>query len=94
VVLLNRVGVTSGDSDGYVNAGMLVTLIASPTAHDAHFYQDFNPAYDSSGQVTGTWLADGRTTPLGTSRGSRSHFNGLDPNGAWTLLFADRSAGD
>jgi subtilisin-like proprotein convertase family protein len=93
VVLVNRVGVTSGNPDGYANSGMLVTLSAS-AANDIHFYQNYSPAYNSSGQVTGNWQADGRTSPLDTSRGSLSSFNGLDPNGTWTLFFADRSAGD
>jgi subtilisin-like proprotein convertase family protein len=93
VVLVNRVGATSGNSDGYPNAGMLVTLTSSLADNDIHFYQDFNPAYNGSGQVTGTWQADGRANPLDTSRGSLSYFNGLDPNGTWTLFFADRSAG-
>ena len=93
VVLVNRVGMTSGNLDGYPNSGMLVTLTSSSTAHDIHFYQDYSPAYNSSGQVTGTWQADGRTNPLGSSRGSLSYFSGLDPNGTWTLFFADRSVG-
>ena len=93
VVLVNRVGVTSSNPDGYPNAGMLVTLSASAT-HDIHYYQNFSPVYNSSGQVTGTWQADGRTNPLDTSRGSLSYFNGANPNGTWTLFFADRSVGD
>ena len=93
VVLVNRVGTTSGDPDGYANSGMSVTL-SSSAAHDIHFYQDFSPSYNSSGQVTGTWQPDGRTNPLDTSRGSLSYFNGLDPNGTWTLFFADRSPSD
>jgi subtilisin-like proprotein convertase family protein len=94
VVLVNRVGMTSGNPDGYPNSGMLVTLTAAATAQDIHSYQNFVPEYNTSGQVTGTWQADGRTNPLDTSRGSLSYFNGLDPTGTWTLFFADRSAGD
>ena len=94
VVLLNRVGTTAGNSDGYANSGFLVTLTADSAAHDIHFYQNYSPNYNSSGQVTGAWQADGRTNPLDTSRGSLSFFNGLDPNGTWTLFFADRSASD
>ena len=92
VVLVNRVGLTSGNPDGYHNSGMLVTL-SSSAPQDIHFYQDFTPAYNGSGQVTGAWQADGRANPLDTSRGSLSYFNGLDPNGTWTLFFADRSVG-
>ena len=91
---MNRVGMTSGNPDGYPNSGMLVTLTSASTANDIHFYQNFSPAYNGSGQLTGTWQADGRTSPLDTSRGSLSSFNGLDPNGTWTLFFADLSPGD
>jgi subtilisin-like proprotein convertase family protein len=93
VVLVNRVGMSSANPDGYLNPGMLVTLTSSPTAPDIHFYQNNSPVYNSSGQVTGAWQADGRTDPLGTSRGSLSQFNGLNPNGTWTLFFADLSPG-
>ena len=93
VVLVNRVGMTSGNPDGYLNPGMLITLTPSSTAPDIHSYQNYSPVYNSSGQVTGTWQADGRTDPLGASRGSLSQFNGLDPNGTWTLFFADLSPG-
>jgi hypothetical protein len=72
---------------------MLVTLSAS-AAYDIHSYQSYSPAYNSSGQIAGTWQADERTSPLDTSRSSLSAFNGLDPNGTWTLFFADLSAGD
>lgn len=94
VVLVNRVGVTSTDSDGYGNTGFLVTLSASLSAQDIHNYQSYSPSYNGSGQLTGTWQADGRANPLDTTRGSLSSFNGYDPNGTWTLFFADMSAGD
>ena len=93
VVLLNRVGVTGSDPDGYADSGFSVTLAAS-AAHDIHFYQNFSPSYNGSGQLTGTWQADGRTDPLSSSRGSLSDFNGYNPNGTWTLFFADQAAGD
>jgi subtilisin-like proprotein convertase family protein len=93
VVLVNCVGETASNPYGYANAGMLVTLTSSPTAQDIHFYQNYSPVYNSSGQLTGTWQADGRANPLDTARGSLSQFNGLDPNGTWTLFFAEPSAG-
>ena len=93
VVLLNRVGVTGGDPDGYAGTGFSVTLAAS-AAHDIHFYENFSPSYNGSGQLTGTWQADGRANPLDTSRTSLTSFDGLDPNGTWTLFFADQSPGD
>jgi subtilisin-like proprotein convertase family protein len=94
VVLINRVGVTSGNPDGYANSGFLVTLTADSAASDIHFYQNYTPVYNSSGQLTGTWQADGRTSPLDTARGSLSYFDGLNANDTWTLFFADRSTGD
>src|ERR1043166_5732812 len=93
VVLLNRVGVTSLDTDGYPNSGFNVTL-AADAAHDIHFYQNFSPSYNGSGQLTGTWQADGRANPLDTTRTSLASFDGLNPNGTWTLFFADQSPGD
>ena len=93
VVLLNRVGVTGSDPDGYADSGFSVTLAAS-ASHDIHFYQDFSPTYNGNGQLTGTWQADGRSDPLSSSRGSLTDFNGLNPNGTWTLFFADQSPGD
>ncbi|PWU13391.1 MAG: hypothetical protein C5B50_19470 [Verrucomicrobia bacterium] len=93
VVLLDRVGVTSSNPDGYGDTGFQVTLSAS-ASHDIHFYQNFSPSYNSDGQLTGTWQADGRTDPLSSTRGSLSAFNGLNPNGTWTIFFADESAGE
>src|SRR5262249_36122546 len=89
----NRVGVTASDSDGYANAGFSVTLSASAT-HDIHFYQNFGPSYNGNGQLTGTWQADGRTSPLSNTRTSLGTFDGFNPNGTWTLFFADQNAGD
>ena len=94
VVLLDRVGVTAVNSDGYADTGFLVTLTADPSAHDIHFYQDYSHSYNGDGKVTGTWQADGRTDPLSNTRGSLSDYNGLNPNGTWTIFFADRSPGD
>jgi len=105
VVLLNRVGVGSGgvyNSAGYGNPGMNITL-SDQGANNIHFYQNNSPAYNGSGQLTGTYQPDGRnvspltapatlgatspTTPL-------SSFNGLNGNGSWTLFIADVSPGD
>ena len=93
VVLLNRVGVTGTDPDGYASSGFSITLAAN-AAHDIHFYQNFSPSYNGSGQLTGTWQADGRTDPLTSSRGSLDAFDGYNPNGTWTLFFADQNVGD
>jgi subtilisin-like proprotein convertase family protein len=92
VVLVNRVGMTASNPDGYDNTGFQVTLSTALGAHDIHYYQDYSPSYNGSGQLTGEWQADGRSDPLGYSRGSLTQFDGLNPNGTWTLFFADMSA--
>jgi subtilisin-like proprotein convertase family protein len=97
-VLLNRVGRTSTSDYGYTTPGFLVTLTGSATA-DIHNYQSLSPAYNGSGQLTGTWGADGRdvtpTVALNTSSrtATLAAFNGLNPNGDWTLYIRDVSPG-
>jgi hypothetical protein len=102
VPLLNRVGVTSGNSFGYGNTGFDVTLSSSASgAQDVHFYGNYTPSFNGSGQLTGTWQPDGRvidpqTSPSGFDSASRVSFgsyNGLNPNGTWTLFIADLSSG-
>ena len=93
-VLLNRVGVTAGNSAGYGASGMNVTF------SDAGPFNIHNVPVPTSG---GTYQPDGRNvnplTPagtLGTTTPSTplSSFNGVDPNGSWTLFIADVSGGD
>jgi hypothetical protein len=105
VPLLNRVGVTGtggggGNPDGYATPGFNITLNSSG-AHDIHFYQNYSPSYNGSGQLMGTWQPDGRaidpqSSPATFDSASRVNFgsfNGINPNGTWTLIFADLSAG-
>lgn len=101
-VLLDRVGMSSSNPDGYGNAGMDITLSGAVNT-DIHAYQTLGPSYDGSGQLTGTWGADGRTvSPLGPPasfdaaprNATLASFNGLDANGGWTIFFADLSPGD
>lgn len=102
VPLLNRVGVTAtggGSSFGYSDTGFNITL--SSTGTDVHFYGANSPSFNGSGQLTGTWQVDGRAIDPNSSPGdfdsaSRvtfSGYNGMNPNGNWTLFFADVSAG-
>jgi len=100
-VLLNRVGVSDANPDGYGNTGFSVTLSGS-TLTDIHNYQALSPSYNGSGQLTGTWGADGRSiTPDASGstfdsaprNATLSTLNGSDPNGSWTLFIADQSGG-
>ena len=94
-VLLNRTGRTASNPSGYGDSGFDVTFDDAAVNGDIHSYRDsVNPA---GGALTGTWQPDGRTTNpnsvlLTDARPALlSSFNGLDPNGAWTLFVADVS---
>ncbi len=97
-VLLNRVGRTSTDDDGYGTPGFAVTLVGNAAA-DIHRYESLNPAYNVAGQLTGTWGSDGRDVSPDVSLDTTARtatldeFRGMDPNGEWTLFFLDASAG-
>lgn len=92
VVLLNCIGVTSGNPAGYLNPGMNVTFDDS-AATDIHLHGTV------TGILTGTWQPDGRTadpsvvTDASSRVTSLASFNGLDPNGSWTLALQDVSFG-
>ena len=84
VTLLNRVGTGSGNpiqsAFGFSTAGFNnVTLDDAATGGSIHNVQ--NPG----SLPTVSYTADG---------GSLASFNGMDPNGTWTLFFADLSAGN
>jgi subtilisin-like proprotein convertase family protein len=87
-VLLNRIGSTSGNPGGSGVSGMNV-LLSDSYATDIHTALN-NP-------LTGNFAPDGRNvnpfTALNTDPRTAllSSFNGLDPNGTWTLFFADVS---
>lgn len=90
VVLINRLGVSSGNPFGYADAGMNVTLAASAANGNIHNYGgDFTP--------TGTYTADGRAIdPLASPSAfdaagttGMADFYGADANGNWTLYVAD-----
>jgi len=87
-VLLNRVGRTSVNPDGSTVSGMTVSLSDS-------YFTDIHNA--SSNPLTGNFAPDGRnvnpfnalnTDPRNATLGN---FYELDPNGSWTLYFADLS---
>ena len=94
-VLLNRVGRTAANPFGYFDSGFDVTFDDAAVNGDIHSYRDLvNPA---GGVLTGIWQPDGRTTNPNSALltdprpALLSSFNGLDPNGAWTLFVADVS---
>lgn len=97
-VLLNRTGVTAGNSFGYSDAGFNITLDQSGA--NIHSYQlTLNPG---GGQLTGTWAADGRNIDpqsaaaafdSASTAANLSVFNNIVPNGTWTLFLADLSGG-
>jgi subtilisin-like proprotein convertase family protein len=100
-VLLNRAGRTDANESGYSNPGFAVTLSGSAST-DLHLYQANSPSYNGNGQLAGLWAADGRDVDPESSGAvfdgaardaSLSGFNGLNPNGNWTLFFADVSSG-
>jgi hypothetical protein len=102
VPLLNRVGVQTSDAFGYGDTGFAITL-SSAGAYDVHWYQTHTTSgdYNGSGQLTGTWRPDGRAIDPASSPSSFdapgtvsfANFQGLNPNGTWTLFVADLSSG-
>jgi hypothetical protein len=99
VVLLNRAGVTSGNSFGYGDAGFNITLTDSAST-DIHLYGG-----NGGSQLTGSYKPDGRNIdPLSTGAtfdsAARQNsgapfglFNNVDPHGEWKLFIADMSGG-
>jgi subtilisin-like proprotein convertase family protein len=96
-VLLNRTGRANDNPYGYGDAGMDVTFTL--TGNDIHNYQDYTLP-EGGGPLTGEWAPDGRyinpMTVLDTDTPSSllGSFNGVDPNGDWTLFLADLDFGD
>ena len=84
-VLLNRVGTGGGNTYGYANAGFDIT-VSDSGATGLHNYQDNSSSYNG-GQLTGNWQPDSGGLSFATRYGSS------DPNGTWSLFFADLSQG-
>jgi subtilisin-like proprotein convertase family protein len=100
-VLLNRVGVQSGNAFGYSDSGFHVTL-TDTAINNLHFYQSVSYTLDTSGALTGIWGVDGRNIDPATNAATLgstsptatlSQFVGTNPNGEWTLFLADSSGG-
>ena len=89
-VLLNRVGVGTGNPLGSSGSGLITLVLASSAANNIH---------TSLGNgTTGTFAPDGRAIdPLSapsafdsaSTAANFSAFNGTSPNGTWTLYFVD-----
>ena len=98
IPLLNRVGTGTGNAFGYSDAGLNLTF-TDAAAHNIHSYQTVS-GYSITGGAT--WQPDGRTINPVTSVPSAfdaagtvtfANLTGLNPNGDWTLVFADLSTG-
>jgi subtilisin-like proprotein convertase family protein len=107
-ILLNRVGRNSSHSLGYPDAGFgpgapaNAFTLDDQASTDVHLYRNGAFSLNGSGQLTGSWQPDGRTLdPLSPASVFDSaarpailnSFNGIDPNGLWTLFIADVSSG-
>ncbi len=98
VPLLNRPGVGTGNAFGYSDSGLNVTF-TDAAANNIHLYQSVG-GYSITGEAT--WKPDGRAINPVTSSPAAfdaaatvtlGALNGLSPNGSWTLVLADVSAG-
>ncbi len=88
VTLLNRIGVSSGNPFGNSSSGFNNITLDS-TSTDIH---------TASGTLAGTYGADGRQiSPLSSAASFdaagtatlNGSYGGMNPNGTWTLFFAD-----
>ena len=92
-VLLNRPGRSLVDQFGSGATDLSVIL-------DDNALADIHTAIPTSGVVTGNYQPDGRVidpdNALDTTQRTAflSSFNGLDPNGDWSLYVADVASGD
>lgn len=99
-VLLNRTGVTTGNSFGYSDPGFSVTF-TDTAANSIHLYQANSPTFNGTGQLLGTWAPDGneidpQSNPSlfnANAANDLTSFLGNAANGNWTLFVADMSPG-
>jgi hypothetical protein len=96
-VLLNRVGRTTSNTNGYGDDGFDV-MFADVASHDIHNYRLYTNLTAGTA-LTGLWQPDGRFVDpsLVTSNSARtaplSTLNGMDAQGEWTLFLADLDPG-
>ena len=92
-VLVNRIGRTLGSDLGSPISGFTTVMFSDTGANG-----DIHSAAGSS--ITGAWEPDGRfidpASALDTTPRTAllSSFDGLNPDGSWTLFVADLSGGD
>lgn len=85
-VLLNQVGVTSGNPAGFAYDGWNVTFRDTAANGDIHL----GVPGGSNTLLSGEWQPDGRQDPTsGTRTALLDVFNGTSPNAAWHLTLAD-----
>ena len=94
-VLLDRVGRNATSAYGFNTAGGTIQLSSTGSGGSIH---------DAASLSSGTWYQpDGNTVyPIapqtaftsGLTGGDFTSFNGLNPNGTWTLFLADTSGGN
>ncbi len=96
-VLVNRVGRSAVNPDGYADAGFDVELVPGVAGGDVHGYRATQDPL--GGALTGTWQADGRAIDPASSVTTSPRTAGLgpmiggDPNGDWVLFLADLAPG-
>ncbi len=96
-VLMNRVGSSASQPNGYSDSGFQLTFSDS-ALQDIHQYR-VSLGGAPTGLVSGTWQPDGRSMDpsLALDTSPRSAFlaplGQMDPNGHWTLFVADMEAG-
>jgi hypothetical protein len=102
VVLLNRIGRTASNPDGSPDNGLQVTFDDQAAGGDIHLHTPVVQPDPTETQLplTGSWQPDGRSgihpsSVLDTSPrlSSLANFNGMDPNGEWTLFISDFGTG-
>ena len=107
--LVNRVGAGSAPATttafGYGDSVLRLVLTDSGANGDIHLYQQSSGYAGSIADGSSTWTPDGRnirpdvSTPAQFDAAASSRltfdttFGGMNPNGTWTLYFADVSAG-
>lgn len=97
VVLLNRPGISSTNTFGFLDSGFDVTFADTlPLAADPHTTGGIG------GVVSGSFSSDGRaispfSAPVDFDTAERTatlaNLEGLDPNGTWAFFIADLSGG-